>query len=171
MTHEWCWRLLLFLCDSLWGWGHSLVHKDQDWFGTRDCKRYTVGSRDYQDNQRPSRLPTVGHHGWPSAGEKKQVLKNTPSHSVMIKLPLKCIHWPHRNHIIIQSVPLLAHQIRKLEPPNIQPVPSLKQLEAMPSSTIVSHNLKELFRNHILNASENLEDLQSDPLSKTWSPR
>ena len=29
----------------------------------------------------------------------------------------------------------------------------------MPSSTIVSHNLKELFRIHILKASKNLKDL------------
>ena len=29
----------------------------------------------------------------------------------------------------------------------------------MPSSTIVSHNLKELFRIHILNASKKLENL------------
>ena len=81
----------------------------------------------------------------------------------MIKLLLlKCIHWPHRNHIIIQMIqpiPLLAHPICKLELPNIQPVPSLKQLEAMPSFTIVSPNLKELFRIRILKASKNLKDL------------
>ena len=29
----------------------------------------------------------------------------------------------------------------------------------MPSSTIVSHNLKELFRIHILKASNNIKDL------------
>ena len=77
----------------------------------------------------------------------------------MIKLPLKRIHWPHRNHILIQPVPFLTHPIRKLELANIQPVPSLKQLEAMPSSTFVSYNLKELLRIHILKASTNLKDL------------
>ena len=47
-------------------------------------------TRIYQD---PSRLPTIGHHGWPSAGGKKQMLTNTPHvPQVMIKLPLKCIN-------------------------------------------------------------------------------
>ena len=41
---------------------------------------------------------------------------------------------------------------------NIQPVPS-KQLEAMPSSTIVSQNLKELFRIYIIKASKTIKDL------------
>ena len=96
-------------------------------------------TRIYQD---PSRLTTVGHHGWPSAGGNKCL--KIPPHvpQVMIKLPLECIHWPHSNHIIIQPVPLLAHPC-KLDPPNIQPVPSLEQREAMPSSTIVSHNPKK----------------------------
>ena len=50
----------------------------------------------FQDYQDPSRFPTVGHHGWPSAGEKSKCLK-IPPHvpQVMIKLPLKRIHWPH----------------------------------------------------------------------------
>ena len=70
----------------------------------------------------------------------------------MIKLPLKRIHWPHLNHIIIQPVPLLSHSIHKLESPNIQSAPSLEQLEDMSSPAIVSHNLKELLRIHILKA-------------------
>ena len=110
-------------------------------------------------HQDPSMLPKVGHHGWPSAGEKSECLK-IPPHvpQVMIKLPLKCIHWPHSNHIIIQPVPLLIHPIRKLEPPNIQPVPSLEQLEAMPSSTIISLNLMD-FAGSTFSKPLNLTDL------------
>ena len=120
---------------------------------------------DYQDYQDPSRLPTVGHPGWPSTGKKSKCLK-IPHHvpQVMIKLPLECIHWPNPHHIIIQPIPLLAHLIRKL-------ASFLEQLEDMPSPTIISHNLKELLRIHILKAFKNLKRLQSDPLSKTWSPR
>ena len=49
--------------------------------------------QDYQDYQDPSRLPSVGHHGWPSAGEKSNCLK-IPPHvpQVMIKLSLERIH-------------------------------------------------------------------------------
>ena len=99
-----------------------------------------IFTRIYQD---PSRLPAIGHHGWPSAGEKSKCLK-IPPHvpQVMIKLPLKCIHRPHSDHLIIQPVPLITHPICKLEPPNFQPVPSSKQLEGMPSSTIILHNLE-----------------------------
>ena len=94
----------------------------------------------YQD---PSRLPTVGHHGWPSAGGNwKQVLKN---------YPLTFLEWwssfllnaftdPQQHHHPTFLTPH-TQQIRKFQPPNIQPVPYLKRLEAMPSSTIVSHNL------------------------------
>ena len=77
----------------------------------------------------------------------------------MIKLPLKRIHRPCLNHIIIQPVPLLAHPIRKLESPNIQSAPSLEQLKDMLSSAIASHNLKEPLRIHILKAFKNLKDL------------
>ena len=113
-------------------------------------------TRIYQD---PSRLPAIGHHGWPSAGEKSKCLK-IPPHvpQVMIKLPLKCIHRPHSDHLIIQPVPLITHPICKLEPPNFQPVPSAKQLEGMPSSAIILHNLEKPPRINILKAFKNLED-------------
>ena len=76
----------------------------------------------------------------------------------MIKLPLERIHWPNPNPIIIQPNPLLAHPIRKLESPNIQSAPFLEQLEDMPSPTIISHNLEELPRIHILKTFKNLKD-------------
>ena len=46
----------------------------------------------YQDYQDPSRLPTVGNPGWPSAEEKSKCLK-IPPHvlQVMIKLPLTTV--------------------------------------------------------------------------------
>ena len=76
----------------------------------------------------------------------------------MIKPPLERIHWPNPNHILIQPIPLLAHPIRKLESPNIQSAPILEQLEDMPSPAIISHNLKELLRIHILKVFKNLKD-------------
>ena len=72
----------------------------------------------------------------------------------MIKLPLKRIHWPHLNHIVIQPAPIIAHLTRKLESTNIQSAPFLEQLEDMSSPAIISHNLKELLKFHILKAFE-----------------
>ena len=117
--------------------------------------------QDYQDYQDPSRLPTVGHHGWPSAGGKSMCLKILPHvPEVMIKLSLERIHQPHPNHIIIQPIPLLAHPIRKLESANVQSAPFLEQLEDRSSPAILSHTLKEPLRIHIFKAFiKNLKDL------------
>ena len=140
------------------------IPRTREILGVSDFFRYiwqlTPQYNHKQDYQDPSRLPTVSHHGWPSAGEESKCLK-IPPHipQVMIKLPLKCMHsltLPQPHHHPTHSTPR-THPIHKLEPPNIQPVPSPKQLEAMPFSTIVSH---KLFRIHILKASKNLEDLR-----------
>ena len=103
-------------------------------------------------------LPTLAYHGWPSAGVKSKCLK-IPPHvpQVMIKLSLKCIHWPLGDNITIQTVPFLTDPTRKLEPPHIQPVPPLETVLSSP--TVLTHNLKKLLRVNTLNAFQNLKYL------------
>ena len=49
--------------------------------------------------------------------------------------------WLH--HLCGQPIPVPDHPFRKVVFPNVQPEPSLAQLEAIPSSPITSHMREE----------------------------
>ena len=91
---------------------------------------------------------------------KKQVLKNTPSHTSSDDQASSWMHsltpqWPY--HHPTCSTPHIpdSQTWTAQHPAFISP----EQLEAVPSSIIVFHNLKEPLRINILKASKNLEDL------------
>ena len=77
------------------------------------------------------------HPVQPSTPHQQFLLNHVPQHNVQMFLEYLQARWLH--HLSGQPIPVPDHPFREVVFPNVQPEPSLAQLEAIPSSPITSH--------------------------------